>query len=194
LDSLNRYRAFAPPDERDVLTRRIANIERNIASRKDDEPPAPLVTKQAPDPVIQRRRTRVAPQPRTRVTPEPIVEYTPKKARGGGMGAAPITLFAVSGAGAVTGGVFAYRAHVARQAATETCTGESVVYCPSSAAGALRQDQFSSIAADVGFGIAIVSAVTGTWMAVSSKKKLNRTTMSLAPAAGGANLGLSSRF
>jgi hypothetical protein len=187
LQSLNRYRAFAPLEERDVLTRRIANIERNIDARRVQKP-VPQV-----DPIVPER---VAPAVRRRppVRAEPArldAQPPPQSSR---LGRGPIGLFAVSGVGAVTGGVFAYRAKIARVAAADSCSGEVTIFCSTSSAAALQQDQVSSILADVGFGVALTSAVAGTLMAVTSKNTSNRTTMSLAPAVGGANLGLSSRF
>ena len=170
-----------------MLTRRIANIERNIDARRVQKP-VPQV-----DPIVPER---VAPAVRRRppVRAEPArldAQPPPQSSR---LGRGPIGLFAVSGVGAVTGGVFAYRAKIARVAAADSCSGEVTIFCSTSSAAALQQDQVSSILADVGFGVALTSAVAGTLMAVTSKNTSNRTTMSLAPAVGGANLGLSSRF
>lgn len=196
LNSLNRYRAFAPEDERATLSRRIANIERNLrtreaqVNREQEVPPEdpieePEVIERAPAPVVRRQPPvrREYPSSRSKET-----------ASSGGIRKAPIALFAISGAGAVTGGIFAYRAHAARAAASASCAGADVVFCPTSAEYALQQDGISSIVADAAFGVALTSAVVGTVMAVKRTDTSNRTTMSLAPAVRGASLGLSSRF
>ncbi len=194
LDSLNRYRAFAPSEERATLGKRIANIERHLAQQREEAaqqtPPEP---QPRPEPQVQ-NRPQPQPQPRPQPRrPDPRTIQTAQES-GWRMGAAPISLYALSGAGIVTGTIFAFRAQAAREAAREVCTGDATVFCPSSAAKVIRQDRVSSNIADAGFGVALTGTVVATVLAVSSKNRVNRTTMSLAPAARGAGLRLSSRF
>ncbi len=197
LDSLNRYRAYAPADERDTLTKRISNLERHLWEQKQQEQkraamaqqpqPQPLLAPQPRPQPLRQQQVRVKPVPH-RVQP-----VTMEKSRWV-MGPAAISMFAVSGVGAATGTVFALRARAARQAATEMCTSDGTIFCPSSAGYAIRQDRISSVVADAGFGIALTGSVIATVLAVSSKKRLNGTTMSLAPTPRGAGLRLSNRF
>lgn len=189
LITLNRYRAFAPLDEREVLGKRIASLERNIAERKRSKEPEPVaeparLVQPRPAPQVEPRRPRPAPV-RAQVRP---------RAPSAGIGRAPLAFFAVSGVSTLTGSIFAYRAGTARLAAAEACVGSETTFCPTSAYSVLQQDRVSSIVADVGFSVGLTAAIAGTVMAVSRKKRAKHTTMSLVPAVGGASLGLSSHF
>jgi len=175
-EALNRYRAFAPIDERPILERRIRNLENRIAEE-------------------ERRRvvTPASPPPE-----EPVAEREPAspapKARPWRMGPVPISLYAVGGASAIVGTVFAFQAQAARKEVASMCTTGDAVYCPVEAQQSLKKDRVSSWLADGGFGLAIGCVVAGTTVAVISKHKANRTTLSVSPVLGGARLGVSSRF
>lgn len=148
---LSRYRAFAPADEREILDRRIRNIESRLA-----EAPSPAATTTsapppASDPDDGGRRVRVL----------------------------PLVLGGVGVVGIGTGTALGVTALGARSAAAEDClqVGESV-WCTDDAAGALRADRSASLGADIAFGVgaagvvgAVVTAVlpgrataTGGWM------------------------------
>jgi tetratricopeptide (TPR) repeat protein len=62
LDSLNRYRAFAPSEERETLDRRMRNLERRIAETPVAPPPVVVVP-----PVVQTPPPPVAPPPTPKV-------------------------------------------------------------------------------------------------------------------------------
>ncbi len=130
MELLSRYRAFAPADERDVLDRRIGNIERRLGDL-----PAPV----APPPAV------VAPEP----LPAAVVTRRP-------FPVAPVLLFGASGAGLVTGTVFAFRALDARADADTLCTShDGATWCPASAASALGVDRQSSLVADIALGVGL---------------------------------------
>ena len=60
LDALNRYRAFAPSEERPVLERRMRNLERRIEDQQQAPPPrAPAATQ----PVVTAPTPTPAPEP-----------------------------------------------------------------------------------------------------------------------------------
>jgi tetratricopeptide (TPR) repeat protein len=171
-DALNRYRAFAPMDERPILDRRIHSLENRIAEEER--------RRGAPPPVV--------------VEPEPPRDPPPELRSAWRIGVVPITLYSVSGASAIFGAVFALRAQSARKEAATLCTTGDAIYCPTTAEPALAQDRVSSWLADGGFGLAIGCAVAGTTVAVISKHRSNQTTLSVAPTFGGGRLGLSGRF
>lgn len=139
---LSRYRAYAPSEEREILDRRIRNIE----ARLDDEPAAaPPTTAPAPataatsEPEEERRRIRVL----------PIVL--------GGVG--------VVGLGAGTG--FGVAALGARdQAALGCVTIDGVTTCDDSASAALTADKRSSLAADLSMGIGVLGVAGAVVTAV----------------------------
>lgn len=69
MDTLGRYRAFAPADEREVLDRRIRNIERRIQETKSERPPRPAEPAPAALPAPGARAAPAAP---TMLRPLPI--------------------------------------------------------------------------------------------------------------------------
>lgn len=191
LDTLNRYRAYAPAEERDRLTKRIENIEKHLRAQRAEEDARQAQVRSEPQPqAVPRPQVRPEPRPEPRRSAPPPQETSPRWR----MGPLPISLYAVSGVGTVTGAVFAFRAQAARRAASEVCMGEITLFCPESARNAIEQDKISSIVADVGFGVALTGTVVATVVAVSSKNRANRTTMSLSPTSRGAHLGLSRTF
>jgi len=176
-DALNRYRAFAPAEERTVLDRRIHNLEIRIAEeeRRRAAPVAqPVITVQPPPPPPER-----APEP-------PRARWT--------LGVVPITLYSVGAVSAVFGTVFALRAKSARTEAEALCTTGDAVYCPETARSVLKQDRVSSWLADGGFGLAIGCVLAGTTVAVIHKHKASQTSVSFSPMFGGGSLGLSGQF
>ncbi len=137
MELLSRYRAFAPADERDVLDRRIGNIERRLGDL-----PAPVAPPPAP----------VAPPPAA-VAPEPLPAAVVTRRP---FPVAPVLLFGASGAGLVTGTVFAFRALDARADADTLCTPhDGATWCPASAASALGVDRQSSLVADIALGVGL---------------------------------------
>ncbi|MCB9763760.1 MAG: hypothetical protein H6739_28585 [Alphaproteobacteria bacterium] len=67
VDTLNRYRAYAPADEREALERRIRNLERRLAEEAENQPPEPVAqpAPAQPDPVpvpVKSPVTRQAPR------------------------------------------------------------------------------------------------------------------------------------
>lgn len=181
-DALNRYRAFAPAEERAVLDRRIRNLENRIAE-EERQKVVPVVTQ----PVVTE-----TPRPPPPVSPPaPPPDPPPERWK---LGLAPITLYSVGTASAVFGTVFALRAKSARTEAQALCTTGDAVYCPETARPVLKQDRVSSWLADGGFGLAIGCALAGTAVAVIHKHKASQTSVSLSPMFGGGSLGLSGQF
>lgn len=175
-EALNRYRAFAPVDERPTLDRRIRSIEERIAEEERRQARPPVVA-----PPVREARPEPAPAP-------------PRQTRRWRMGPVPITLYSVAGVSGITATVFALRAQSARRSAAEQCTAGDAVYCPTSAEPALKQDRISSWLADGGFALSIGCALAATTVAVISKSRANRTTLSVSPTLGGGTMGLSGRF
>ncbi|MEL6347684.1 MAG: hypothetical protein AAFV53_31550 [Myxococcota bacterium] len=148
LETLNRYRVYAKVEERERLDRRIANLERRLA----EETPSPV-------PVTPEETAPVSPEP---VAVEPQVDSTLPVEQTPNRWLAPSAL-TLGAAGLVTGTVFALRADAARTDADALCQGvDGQLLCPSTAEDALRQDQFSSLAADSAFIIGGVGLLSGT--------------------------------
>ena len=139
LDTLNRYRVYAPAEERESLNRRIANLERRLA---EDTP-----GNTTPDPVVR------AAEPEPERTPEPA-GASPKERRW-----LPVVGMSVGAAGLATGTAFALRAQDAREQVASSCVD---ALCLDSAEPALLRDQRSSIIADSAFvlgGAALIGGV-----------------------------------
>ena len=128
LETLNRYRAFARPEERERLDRRINNLERRLA-----EDGAPVAAIPSPEPAA---------------SSAPVVEDQPIRSTGW----IPIAAYSVGGVGMLSGTIFALQARGARETAAGLCTsGAQVNICPDSAADALRLDTSRSLMADGAF-------------------------------------------
>ncbi|MFT5683610.1 MAG: tetratricopeptide (TPR) repeat protein, partial [Myxococcota bacterium] len=131
LETLNRYRAFAKPEERDKLDRRITNLERRLEeeglTQTNPVTPGPITT----PPVDLIPVTQVNPVRRT--------------------GWIPLTAYSVGGAGLVAGTVFGLQARSARETATSLCQTATTTVCPDSATDALSRDASRSLLADGAF-------------------------------------------
>jgi tetratricopeptide (TPR) repeat protein len=165
VDTLNRYRAFAPADERVTLERRIRNLEARIAeggsatsAGEAAGPPTGEATAEVGAPDTSQPDTS---QPDTSQpdTSQPGTSQEATVERRGRAG--PIALFSVSVAGTATGAVFAARAVGAREEALSLCAGSDPYTCPVEAADALSRDQVSSGLADLGFALGVAGAVGG---------------------------------
>jgi tetratricopeptide (TPR) repeat protein len=179
LDKLYRYKAFAPPDERSTIERRIRSLE----ARMDE------------DRAIEEARAAASVQPEyrpstvTKPAPEPI-QSRPEPRQVWTVGTGPVVMYSLAGAGAVLGTVFAFRADAARKEAAELCSSDDAVFCPSSAGRSLAIDNNSSVIADSGFGLAGAAVVAGTvWMFAKNGRP---TGVRLAPVGHG--LGIQGAF
>ena len=191
-DTLNRYRAYAPADEREALETRIFALERRI--ELDAEPPADGTSDVGGDPDdgssdIDDGTSIDGPATSGGA---PVVRTGPSRA-------VPITLFSVGAAGGAAGLVFALRADSARLEALALCTGNSPYTCDVGAEPWLRQDRISSAVADVGFVIGVAGAAGGiaTWLSASrSADRAEAVSLDLSPGVPGAPAGLvvSGRF
>jgi len=177
LESLNRYRAFARPDERDTLERRIANLEKRVA-----EGP----------------RTGIAVQ---ELETKPIDGAATSSSDGPGAG--PIALLVGGLAGAGAGGGLAAAALATRSQLAEQCVphGDSNL-CPASAEPLLKRDADLSLASDIGLiaGGAVAAAglvltiVDATTDAFAQGPGSQRPVFAVAPVPGGAVVLIGGRF
>ncbi len=147
MDTLNRYRAYAPAEERPTLERRIRNLEVRIAEQQRQagagagavsEPPADRGGDAEP--------------------PDAEVE----EAAGRGWS---LALAGTGAAGLGAGTWLAARALAARDEALLACVGGPPYTCSADAADALRRDRLSSALADGAFVIGVAGVVGGlvTW-------------------------------
>lgn len=140
LDYLNRYRAYARAEERDVLERRMRSLEDRIAE----------LERQTPAPPIE-------PKPN-------VAQGTPsaETSSAAGVPLLPVALFGVGGAGIATGIIFGVRANQARNDAAELCVErETGALCPDSASDALDRGRISALIADLSVGLGAAAAVGG---------------------------------
>lgn len=146
LDVLSRYRAYARPDERETLDRRIGSLQRRIAEAAT-APPAPPPP--APTSVVAPVVTAPDDAP-TLFRPAPI-----------GLASAGLAL---TGVGAALG--------VASTAAGESAAGLCApddagrLRCSASAAGALTDEAGMAVAADVLVGVGIAGLGAGVALAL----------------------------
>lgn len=165
LDKLYRYKAFAPPDERSTIERRIRSLEARMDEDRAIEEAQPVV------PRVTESKPKSTPEP-VRARREPVVRSTPEPRRVWTVGTGPVVLYSLAGAGTVMGVVFGFRADAARREATELCSTDDAVFCRSTARNALTVDYTSSMIADSSFGVAGLAVVAGTiWMFAKNSRQ-----------------------
>lgn len=161
LETLNRYRAFAKPEERDKLDRRINNLERRLeeegSSLSGPAAPAPVVTQ--PADVI----------PITQVDPVRNTTWI------------PITAYSVGGIGLVAGTVFGLQARASRDAASSLCQSDITTICPESATDDLARDASRSLMADGAFLLGGLGLAGGTVATVLLGRDLSTAPLILTP-------------
>jgi len=198
-DALNRYRAYAPADEREALEARIFALERRM------EMSAVLGVSEGGDGDSDSEGDVTADASGDATDGDAIADASGTATSGGApvvrtgpSRAVPITLFAVGAGGAVTGLVFALRADAARAEALTMCTGEGPYTCDAGAEPWLRQDRVSAIVADVGFVVGIAGAIGGatSWRMMSARSETSSQSLSQSLSVSGAPGGLvvSGRF
>ena len=152
LETLNRYRAYAPADQRDALDRRIANLERRLAEFEATAAPidSPRSTSQT-DPTVDELFAveQVGPSHGGRTKSDfPVL---------------PVTLLASGGVLAITGTVFALQAGSARGNAGDACVDSGgLVRCPDTVRTDLKRDKVSSILADTSWVLSAACLGVGT--------------------------------
>ena len=141
LETLNRYRAYAPASERDTLDRRIRNLEQRIRE-------LPLPTSPLRDPLPSTTTAPVEPPPAS------------------GADRSPVPWLMVGGGAALIlgGGYFGLQAKSAREDAALWCDDGGV--CQEGAAEALRADRLNSVVADVSFVVGAGLITGGTVLMV----------------------------
>ncbi len=178
MDHLNRYRAFATADEREILDRRITNLERRIAETGGG-PTTPVTATVAPTPTAPPSTSPAASTTTTRA---------PKPDRAG----PPLATWVLGGVGIgglAVGTVFGLEAVGARSEAEGLCLsqGEETL-CPDGASTAIRKDRTDSLVADISFGVGAASAVSAVVFALLDAP------IGFAPLPGGAMMTLGGRF
>ncbi len=167
LETLNRYRAFAPADERDALDRRIANLERRLAEQ-------------------------VTPSTQPAAQPAPAPAPTATSRPGLGL---PVALLVGGLAGGGVGATFGVLSLGAREDATALCVGsDDDLLCPSSAQDALDRDRRYAMVADVSYGTGLVLAAAGVALLVRARRGAPGVQACLAPVPGGGVVALTTGF
>ena len=133
LEWLNRYRAFAPTEERAGLEGRIRSLEERLAA-------APPEADAPSDPPV-------------------VPEHLPKKSA---LGVAEWTLAGVAVAGLGVGIAFGVSAEAARTNALQYCTElDGKTLCTDEAQPWIDKQKQRALAADIGFGVAVGATVAG---------------------------------
>ncbi len=171
-DYLNRYRAFAPAEERETLDRRMRAIERRLEERKAADAAR---EQDAASTDTSNDRLDTSPGTGTRT-------------RGDGPNPGPIVLMGAGLAGVATGGVFTGLAMSARSDAAALCaaSGDDIL-CPLEAQTALDDDRTYSIVSDVSMIAGGAVAATGLVLAIVDgvqRKQKTGTAVRIIPSAG----------
>lgn len=159
IDTLGRYRAYAPASERDVLDRRLRNIERRMIEEGGSSGSSSGTSGSGAA---------------GSTTTEPVVPREPRVRSD--IDVLPIGLLGVGAVALGTGAAMGIRSSVT-SAQLETVCIDGV--CPSTADGLLTTNQRSAIIADVGFVVGTAAAATGVVVLVMDERLL------VAPTPGG---------
>jgi len=145
---LRRYRGLAPEEKLPAIDRAIRRIESQLVAAVETE------LEQAEPEFVEESPP-----------PQPVYEEPPRWK----VGAGPVVLYSLAGAGAVVGTVFALNASRARLETAALCSQGDAIFCRDTAATYINQDWLYSLIADTGFGVAGVAAVGGTvWMVLDN--------------------------
>lgn len=186
---LDQYRAYAPEKERELLGRRIQNIDQRLREQEDRARAArEAEADKQPDPVQ-------VPEPAPVTAPEPAPE--PKKDRVFGPAAGALAGLAVVGLGLGIG--FGVSAQSQRDLALEHCAeGTGSTFCTTEAQGALEAQRARALGADLSFAVAGAAAIAmiAVIAVKASRTKKSQQRAALAPYAGprGAGLSFGMRF
>lgn len=185
---LDQYRAFAPEKERELLGRRIQNLDQRLREQED---------KARAEREKQAQEKQPEPGP---VVPPPVTEPEPKpeprKDRVFGPAAGVLTGVAAVGLGLGIG--FGVSAQGQRNKALDHCSAvDGQTFCDVEAQPFLDAQKSRAIGADVSFAIAGAAAIAViAIVAVKASRKKSENTARLTPWGGprGAGLSLGFRF
>lgn len=152
LEALNTYRAFAKPEERESLQRRMRNLERSRDEQEEARKAEPSEEVETPAP------TSVVP------APQPV---EPRR-RGTGQRVAGGVLIGLGAVGLGSGAVLGVLSNQQRAKATESCLDSKL--CLAEAKPALDSSRSLGLGADVSLLAGIVSAGVGTVLVVTAPR------------------------
>jgi len=189
LDYLNRYRALAPTEEREVLDRRMRSIERRLRERREEE-------------VLEegRRTQRTEADQSLRESTRSRSDRKPWESVGGAPHPAPVVVAGFGLAGLAAGGVLGGLAITARSDAMALCAPHNdLVLCPTEVATYTELDATYSLASDISLIAGGALAATGLVAAIveaGTRNRKGRAAFRILPAGGpeGASITLVGRF
>jgi tetratricopeptide (TPR) repeat protein len=193
LEYLNRYRAFAPAEERTVLERRMRNIERRLdESRARDAETADRQAEEAARKEAELEAAQARAEEVARIERE-AAQVAPEASAGGTL-IPGVALFATGTGLLGLGGALSGLATTARtEAAAECKESAGLLLCPRSATAALERDEAFSRGGDIalaaGAGIAATGLVLVIVHVASGGKPVARGPVQLSPTAGPTGLG-----
>jgi hypothetical protein len=187
LDALKGYEPHAPPDQRDVIKRRIGKLRERVEqqnaerakSTTSEQPPAESGQAAPPPPHEQPAAPGAS---LSTESPPPVLGYV---------------LIGVGALGIGAGTFFGIRALGSKSDAEELCVENAgALRCPESASDSLSSNTRSAVIADVSIGVGLVAAAVGTYLVIKSKSAESATSAQLRAAAGprGGSLSLQGTF
>ena len=182
LSYLNRYRAFAPAEERTVLERRMRNIERRLDAAKERRA-GEAEARQEEEAAREAAAKEAEPEP------EPAAAEGPPKGP-----LIPGIVLMGAGVGLIAaGGGLAGSAVSARESAALLCKeAGDLLLCPTSATEALERDASLSLASDVVIAAGAAAAATGLVLVIvhlTGGPEATAQGVRLTPTAGPTGLG-----
>ncbi len=189
LDYLNRYRALAPTEEREVLDRRMRSIERRLRERREEES------------LEEGRRTKlIEAEQSLRESTRSRSSAQPWQSAGGAPHPAPVVVAGFGLAGLAVGGVLGGLAVTARSDAMALCAPQNdLVLCPTEVASYTAIDASYSLGSDISLIAGGTLAATGLIAAIveaGTRSQKRRAAFRILPGGSpqGASLTLVGRF
>jgi tetratricopeptide (TPR) repeat protein len=177
LDSLNRYRAFAPADERDVLDRRMRNIERRLKEQEAEDEARRVEEEQA----AAEQQEQAAADKQLVVVQKTPAARGPRPLLGVGIG-----LLGGGLAGAGAGAGLSGAALSARQEIEALCRDAAGTrYCPQSVEPLEADEAQYSLAGDIALIAGGAVAGTGLILMIVDSVTGGTTPVTVVPTPGG---------
>jgi hypothetical protein len=189
LDALRGYEPHAPPDQRDVIKRRIGKLRERVEQQNAERAKSKTTTSEQPP----AESGQAAP-------PAPHEEPAPPGASLSTESPTPVLGYVLIGVGALgigAGTFFGIQALGSKSDAEELCVENAGARrCPESASDSLSSNTRSAVIADVSIGIGLVAAAVGTYLVIKSKSAESATSAQLRAGAGprGGSLSLQGTF
>jgi tetratricopeptide (TPR) repeat protein len=175
IDTLERYRIYAPQEDQAALVQKIEELKAQLAATAVSEP----------EPIVLEPEPEAPPATQEAAAPEPAES----SARRTGI----IIAWSTSGAALGSGVLFALKASGHEDSASSNCaSGGGRLVCRKSAADAIASARQAAVLADISWGVSALAGGTAVWLMLRPQTDTTQTGLRLWWA--GQKAGIRGRF